>query len=183
MQNEEFHSPEGLIPDGLPVIDYASPTLKSPLSVADWGAIALLAICTVIYGIACIPSYSRSSWPPIERFLEAPPWLWVFAVPMFTVIVPGGPLSRKALLIYALVTSGIDAGTLPFANMNPHHMGLDLWFANLIFAVPVHLGLTAIVALLSRLAYQMFGVAPSLEMRGQFGAVRWCASGFWAALP
>ncbi|MGA2441696.1 MAG: hypothetical protein ABSH08_12115, partial [Tepidisphaeraceae bacterium] len=149
-----------------------------------YAAIAVLVIGTVLYGVVCIPSYSRSYWPPVDRILEAPPWLWVFPIPMFALIMPGGRFSRRLLFLYAVLTSGIDAWTFPFANMNPHpRRDFDLWFENLITAVPFHVVLTLIITLLSRLAYRLLRISPALRTEPQSWRYRWSRIALLSGIP
>lgn len=98
MQIEQINPPTESVLPGPPVIDYAPARLKSRFSPAQRSAIAVLAVGVVLYGIACIPSYSRSFWPPIDRLWEATPWLWVFPIPMFTLVMPGGSFARMGEL-------------------------------------------------------------------------------------
>jgi hypothetical protein len=164
-----------------PVIGYAPASLKARLSFPQRIAIGVMAVGTVAYGIACYPAYGRSGWPPLDRLSEAMPWLWIFLIPIFTLIVPGNWFSRIALLSYALVTSAIDAWTFGFGTMNPHRrFDVDLWIENLIVAVPVHLVVTAGVALLSRGAYWVIGLSAGLEERSR--KYRWGRIGLIASI-
>jgi hypothetical protein len=160
MQNEKIQPDLATAAYGIQVIGYAPSTLKQPLSLVQRLAVAILVIGLLLYVLVCIPSYSRSWWPPIDRLWEAPPWLWLFPIPMFTLVMPGGWFSRKLLIGYALLTSVVDAWTFPFANMNPHvDMDTRLWLMNLQMTIPLHLVLTAVVAPLSRLAYHVFQIS------------------------
>jgi hypothetical protein len=142
-------------------IDYASPLLHRRFSAECRAATGMLGLATVIYAIACAGSYSRSLWPPPPRFIEAPPWLWLFAIPIFTLMAPKGRFSVVALTMYALLTAVIDAATFPFDNMNPHvSMGIDLWIANCFATIPLHLAITAIIAPVSRALYWLAEIGP-----------------------
>lgn len=163
MQHDNAHPAASDSSPSLPIIPYAPSTLRPRLSFSERVAIAVLAIGALLYSVACIPAYSRSSWPPIDRLSEVMPWLWFFPIPMFTLLMSGGRLSRRILLLYAVLTSGIDAWTFPFCSMNPHpSFDTELWFANLISTVPLHLAITPVIALLSRSVYGLLGVSPPL---------------------
>jgi hypothetical protein len=163
-----------------PVIGYAPASLKPRLSLSHRIAIGVMAVGAVVYSIACYPAYGRSGWPPLDRLSEAMPWLWIFLIPIFTLIVPGSWFSRIVLLSYALVTSAIDAWTFGFGTINPHpRFDVNLWIENLITAVPVHVVVTAGVALLSRGAYWVLGLSAGLEERSRkyrFGRIGLIAS-------
>jgi hypothetical protein len=134
-----------------------------------------LGLGVVAYAAVCAPSYNRQLWPPPDRIVEAWPWLWVFGIPIFTLLFPSGGRSRITLLLYALATAGCDAMTLPFFNMNPHsNPDLADAMGNLIlFTLPIHLALTPILAGLCRLTFRLLGIAASDQVLVQ-------SPGLWA---
>jgi hypothetical protein len=124
-------------------------------------SVAVLAIGTLLYFIACVPAFDRSGWPPTDHFWEAMTWLWVVPIPIFTLIIPSGRSSKTALLVFAIASGVIDAWTSPFVQMNPHPtFDFELCADNFITCGPLHLVLTAIIASLSRLAYKFAGAVP-----------------------
>jgi hypothetical protein len=171
MPSENIHPPEHVAPL---IISYAPPSLKPRLSLPHYIAMSVLAIGTIGYAIACSPAYGRSPWPPLDRFFEGLPWLWIFPIPMFTLLIPGGRFSRTLLTVYALFTSLIDAWTFPFASMNPHpSFDVGLWVMNLPETVALHFGVTAVVALWSRLAYYFLRLSARSEISPQSRWYRW----------
>jgi hypothetical protein len=111
-------------------------------------AAALLIAATIAYALICFPAASRRGYSPIDYAWIGVTYLWIFAIPLFTMIVPPGHFSRHALFWYALATAYIDGCTV--IGLVPHRLDLRQGILFIPFFGPIHLAAVAFVAWLSR---------------------------------
>jgi hypothetical protein len=128
------------------------------------GAILLLAAFMgyALLGITITALVGHLSMPnEIDYAWDGSTFLWVFAVPLFTLICPPGRFSRGALLLYALATAYID-GRIGFA-LSVQVLGDTL--SNLIIYAPIHLLCVAVFAWLSRWMFRVLGLSADSNAR------------------
>lgn len=107
-------------------------------------AAAILSVGAVLYLVICIPAIEQRGYPPIDPIWGGVTYLWIVFIPLSAVFDrPKGWGRWRSLIIYALVTAFIDAGTMVL--VVPRHVDLLFMLVGTIVFGPLHIVVTAIV--------------------------------------
>jgi hypothetical protein len=104
----------------------------------------LLAICAFGYFLFCIRSIFQRGYPPIEHFWDGATYTWIFALPLFALIVEPGRFSRLAILLYSLASGCIYSMT--GASMTPKGMTWEAVGLNFCVCAFLMIAVAAILA-------------------------------------
>jgi hypothetical protein len=136
------------------ILEYATP--QRPRIGHNLTAVLPLVLGTMIYAALCWPAAHQRGYPPMEHFWTGMPYLWVFPIPLFTLICPPGKFSRRALTVFALVTAYIDGCTV--IAMVPHRFNPIEGLLDSPFFAPIHLVGTAAISWMSRSTFRILNL-------------------------
>jgi hypothetical protein len=141
------------------ILDYAMP----PRSLIDRKMFAALVLIlgTAFYAALCWPAMHQRGYPPLDHYWDGMTYLWVFPVPLFTLICPPGRYARRALSFYALITAYIDGCT--FVMMVPHRFNPLQGIPMMVFCGPIHLVGVSVVAWIIRFVWKALDISPGWE--------------------
>ncbi|MGD0461684.1 MAG: hypothetical protein ABSB74_04265 [Tepidisphaeraceae bacterium] len=141
------------------VLEYATP--PRPLINRKMIAALMLVLGTAIYAALCWPAMHQRGYPPLDHFWSGMTYLWVFPIPLFTLICPHGKFSRRVLVLYALISAYIDGCTVVM--IVPHLFDPFEGIPMLVFFGPIHLIGIGAIAWISRFIFRALGIESESE--------------------